>query len=312
MYYFIVNTHAKTGNSMHTWNIIKSILETRGVDYKVFQTLYAGYALDVVANLTENATEHLKIIIVGGDGTINEVVNGISDFSKVSIGVIPAGTGNDFARNVGIKGNVESILDDIMSQKTETVLDLGKVHWESLKRQRIFAISSGIGFDALVTKRNSASHIKPFCNKLGLGKLSYLILTIQSLFMLKTFSADIEVENFPKNTFNRIIFSCAMNLKAEGGGIKMAPKATARDGLLSFCIAAEIPWLLLPIYLVLLVMGRHEKLKCFHVHNCNRTHIHTSTPVTLHCDGEYIAETTEIWYESLPHKLSLLNTIKDK
>lgn len=312
MYYFIVNTHAKTGDSIQTWNTIKGILEARGVDYQVFETLYAGYASEVVQELTQNATEHIQIVLVGGDGTVNEVVNGITDFSKVSVGVIPAGTGNDFARNLGIKGSIEALLDDILTEKTESVLDLGLVHWESLKRQRIFAISSGVGFDALVTKKNSTSRVKSICNKLGLGKLSYLILTVQSLFTLKTFKSEVEVDDLPKRAYDRVIFSCAMNLKAEGGGIKMAPKATATDGLLSFCVAAEIPWLILPIYLVRLVLGKHENLKHFHVHDCNRCHIHTSMPVTLHCDGEYIAETTEIWYESLPHKLSLLNTIQDK
>ncbi len=312
MYYFIVNTHAKTGNSMQTWDEVESILKARKVDYQVFKTLYAGHASEVATELTQNTTEHIQIIIVGGDGTINEVVNGISDFSKVSVGVIPAGTGNDFARNIGIKGSVEAILDDLLTSKAERVLDLGLVHWESLKRKRIFAISSGVGFDALVTKRNSASRIKPFCNKLRLGKLSYLIITIQSLFSLKTYNAEMEVDELPKRAYNRVIFSCAMNLRAEGGGIAMAPKATAEDGLLSFCVAAEIPWLILPFYLVLLVLGKHENLKQFHVHNCMRSHIHTMTPVTLHCDGEYIAETTDIWYESLPQKLSLLNTITKK
>lgn len=312
MYYFIVNTHAKTGNSIQTWNAIKTLLDTRGIVYKVYETLYAGYASQVAAELTEGATEHIRIVIVGGDGTINEVINGISDFSKVSVGVIPAGTGNDFARNVGIKGNVESILDDIVAQKPETILDLGIVHWESMKRNRIFAISSGVGFDALVTKKNSKSGIKSFCNKLGLGKLSYLILTIQSLFTLQTFPAEMEVDEVKKSTFNKVIFSCAMNLRAEGGGIPMAPKASAEDGLLSFCIAAEIPGWILPIYLVHLVLGKHEKLKHFHIHNCNDVHIKTSTPVTLHCDGEYLGETTEIWYKSFPHTLSLLNTLNDK
>lgn len=312
MYYFVVNTHAKTGNCTQTWDTIKSILEVRGVEYQVYETLYAGYASDVVRELTQNTTEHIRIIVVGGDGTINEVVNGISDFSKVSVGVIPAGTGNDFARNLGIKGSVEKLLDDILAEKAGTVLDLGLVHWESLKRQRVFAISSGIGFDALVTKKNGTSRVKSFCNKLGLGKLSYLILTVQSLFTLKTFNAEVKVDDLPEHTYNRVIFSCAMNLRAEGGGIKMAPKATAQDGLLSFCVAAEIPWLILPIYLIRLVLGKHENLKHFHIHNCNNCHIHTSAPVTLHCDGEYIGEVSEVWYEALPQKLSLLNTIKDK
>ena len=312
MYYFIVNTHAKTGNSHSVWEEIKSVLEEREIEYQLFETLYAGYATEVVRELVNQATEHINLIIVGGDGSINEVVNGISDFSKISVGVIPAGTGNDFARNLGISRDVKACLDDILSSKNETKLDLGLFHWESLKRSRIFAISSGLGFDALVAKKNEKSRIKSFCNKLGLGKLSYLISTVRSLFTMKTYAATIEVDDQPVQNYNKVVFSCAMNLKAEGGGVKMAPHASARDGFLSFCSAADIPAIILPFYLILLVMAKHENLKCFHITNCQKCHIHTNRPVTLHCDGEYICDTTDVWYESLPQKLSLLNTTKDK
>lgn len=311
MYYFIVNTHAKTGNSIRTWEEIKTVLDKQGIPYQVYETLYAGYATEVVRDLTEHENEHINLVIVGGDGSINEVVNGISDFSNISVGVIPAGTGNDFARNLGIKGSAVDVLNDILTSKEETKLDLTRLHWESEKRSRVFAISSGVGFDALVTKRNTASRIKPFCNKLGLGKLSYLIATVQSLFLMRTYGADITIEDEPVRNFHRVIFSSAMNLRAEGGGIAMAPRATATDGLISFCVAAEIPWYKLPFYLLLLVLAKHENLKLFHVYNCSKCYIHTNKPVTIHCDGEYLGEASELWYECLPQKLSILNTIKD-
>lgn len=312
MYYFIVNTHASTGNAMQIWDSVERILKERNISYKVYETLYAGYATEVARELSGNASEHINIIVVGGDGTINEVVNGILDFSKVSIGLIPAGTGNDFARNLGIKGTPETLLDDIMQCKCDNKLDLGIVHWESLRRKRIFAISSGVGFDALVCKRNSTSRMKSICNALHLGKFSYLMVTVQSIFTLKTFDTDIDIDGGPSNKFKKTIFSCAMNLMAEGGGVKMAPHASAKDGLLSFCVAADIPWYKLPFCLMLLVMAKHEKLPYFHIHICKESHIHTSKPVTLHCDGECLGETTEIWYKSMPGALSILNTIKDK
>jgi len=312
MYYFIVNTHAKTGNSIGTWESIRGILDARCISYKVYETLYAGYATEIVRELTEAAKEPIKLIVVGGDGSINEVVNGVSDFSKINIGVIPAGTGNDFARNLGIKGSVEDVLNDILSSTEMSKLDLGIVYWESQKRRRVYAISSGVGFDALVTKRNSMSRIKTLCNKFGFGKLSYLISTLRALFTLKTYEAEVEIDEEDSKQYKKVIFSCAMNLRAEGGGIAMAPHASAKDGLLSFCVAAEIPSLKLPYYLLLLVMAKHENLKHYHIHNCSKCHIHTTTPVTLHCDGEYLCETTDVWYESLPQKLSILNSTNCK
>lgn len=309
MYYFIVNTHARTGNSMHIWNRVQAVLEQQSISYKVYRTLYSGHARELAEQITGQEGDRFNLIIVGGDGTINEVLNGVSDFSKVRLGVIPAGTGNDFARNVGIKGSCEEVLSDILSNEDGTRMDLGAVSWGRRGSRRIFTISSGVGFDALICKRSMTSPVKRFFNRLHLGKLSYLILTVQTLFSLKTFQARVSVGDKQPEDYKRVIFSVAMNLRAEGGGVPMAPQANPCDGLLPFCVAADIPPLRLPFYLILLVLGKHQGLKCFHILNDKRCYIHTNTPVTLHSDGEYLGEVTDIWYECLPDSLILLNTI---
>lgn len=310
MYYFIVNTHARTGNSMHIWNRVQAVLEQNSVPYKVYRTLYSGHARELAEQITSQQEDAFYIIVVGGDGTVNEVLNGVSDFSKLRLGVIPSGTGNDFARNVGIKGSCEEVLSDILSHESGTGMDLGAVSWGKKCNRRIFAISSGVGFDALICKKSMTSRVKRFLNRFHLGKLSYLILTVQTLFSLKTFQAQVTVGDGQPEEYRRVIFSAAMNLRAEGGGVPMAPQADPRDGLLSVCVAADIPVLLLPFYLILLVFGKHQSLRCFHIKNDRKCYIHTNVPVTLHSDGEYLGETTDIWYECLPNSLILLNTIR--
>ena len=312
MYYFIVNTWARTGNAVHIWDEVKVILKKENVPYKAFETSFEGHATELAKELSENATEVINIIILGGDGTINEVVNGIVDFEKVRLGIIPTGTGNDFARNLGIKGTTEEIVCDILNCQKGTKIDIGAVCWGEEKKRRLFNISSGLGFDALVCKKALNSKVKKICNSLHLGKLSYLVLTVQSLFSMKTYTGKMTFGKNPDNSYKRVVFAAAMNLRAEGGGVPMAPSSNPCDGTIPFCVAADIPKLVLPFCLILLVLGKHENLKYFHTFHDTECYIHTDSPAVLHADGEYLADVTDVWYECLPCKLELLNTIQMK
>ncbi len=312
MYYFIVNTQARNGNSMHIWNEVKVVLKRESIQYKAFETSFEGHATELAQKLCQMDEEKVRIIILGGDGTINEVVNGITDFEKVCLGVIPMGTGNDFARNLGIKGAPEDLIHDILDREKGIKLDIGQVRWGSGSKKRRYAISSGIGFDAMVCKYSMTSRVKKVLNTIKLGRLAYIILTLKSLFTIKTYGAKFAFGHNPKLTFKKVIFSAEMNLRAEGGGVPMVPSAVSTDGMLSFSIAADIPALKLPYYLLLLVLGKHEHLKCFHVINDTSCHIRTDAPVALHADGEYLGDVREVWYECLPQKLEVLNTIKIK
>lgn len=98
MLYFIVNHTSATGKCR---NVLKKVIERlseKGEQYKLFKTKYEGHASEIAEKLSKLPDEKITIIVIGGDGTINEVLNGISDFEKVRLGIIPAGSGNDFAR----------------------------------------------------------------------------------------------------------------------------------------------------------------------------------------------------------------------
>lgn len=313
MYYFIVNTHARTGNAGYIWDEVKAVLKKEDISYRAFETSFEGHATELARELTKDVVESVNIVILGGDGTINEVVNGIIDFDKVRLGVIPTGTGNDFARNLGIKGTTEELIHDILKSDKGTKLDIGAVRWgDEEHKRRLFNISSGVGLDALVCKKALTSKVKKIFNSLHLGKLSYLVLTVQSLFSMKTYGCSIKLGKNPDCSYEKVVFSAAMNLRAEGGGVPMAPSSNPCDGMIPFCVAADIPGFILPFYLILLVLGKHEKLKCFHTFHDTECYIHTDSPAVLHADGEYLADVTDVWYECLPCKLELLNTIQIK
>lgn len=317
MLYFIVNLSARTGRSRKVWEEIKSYLEEHEVEYEVHQTNGKGHARELAHRFSSLEEENVNLVVVGGDGTINEVLTGISDFSRVRMGIIPAGSGNDFARGLGItknvRANLETITDAISLNKTARKIDLGKVTYYLRGREnqktKLFGISSGIGMDAIVCKKAHISKIKNVLNKIHLGKLTYLILTLQTLFSMKTTAAKITWHlqgREETSSYEKVIFAAGMNLRAEGGGVPMAPGAVPEDGRLNLCIAHGVPRWKTFLILPFLVTAKHEKLSCFDVREFETCDVVLSEAFTLHADGEYLGECKKIRFECVPKTLQLL------
>lgn len=102
MYYFIVNPNSRSGRGRSIWNEIHQQLMLRGVDFQYCLTRYSGHAAEIASDACALGTESepVYIIAVGGDGTIHEVLTGITDFDRVVFGYIPTGSGNDFCRSM--------------------------------------------------------------------------------------------------------------------------------------------------------------------------------------------------------------------
>lgn len=111
MYYFIVNRTSRSGHSKKVWTEVKKELDKSGAEYQVFFTDHAGHAWELADEICGYEEECIHLVVVGGDGTVNEVINGMHDFEKVRFGYIPTGSGNDFARGMKITGKPAEIRD---------------------------------------------------------------------------------------------------------------------------------------------------------------------------------------------------------
>ena len=214
MLYFIVNEKSKSGNAKQIWKEIEEVLKVRNVSYQAFVSEYRGHAGKLAAEICAMDDNDICLVAVGGDGTANEVINGITDFEKVRFGVIPTGSGNDLARGLLLskdpKNGAIHILNAMKKSREDTwCMDLGEVNFGEEKR--LFAISAGIGLDALVCKKALKSTIKDILNKIRLGKLTYLVLTVQSLFTMQTADAEIFFDREEGLQKKRMIFTAAMN-----------------------------------------------------------------------------------------------------
>ncbi len=312
MLYFIVNETSRSGKTRQIWKDIQQSLIKADVSYEYMITQGRDHATKLASEISQRPEDNICIVVIGGDGTMNEVINGIADFDKVRFGIIPTGSGNDFGGGLDLPKSPEENLQRIISsykagEDSYRAVDIGLVRWGQ-NQKKLFGISSGIGLDAIVCKKALSSKLKNVLNKLGLGSLTYVLLTIITLFSMKTADFEISYDN-NKSTLKKTIFAAAMNLRAEGGGVPMAPDATPYDGKLSISSASGIPKWITFLCLPFLVTGKHTHIKGFNLVSCREASIHSSQKMTLHADGEYVADVTDLTFGVYPQKLRLMNFI---
>lgn len=312
MLYFIVNETSRSGKTRQIWKDIQQSLIKADVSYEYMITQGRNHATKLASEISQRPEDNICIVVIGGDGTMNEVINGIADFDKVRFGIIPTGSGNDFGGGLDLPKSPEENLQRIISsykagEDSYRAVDIGLVRWGQ-NQKKLFGISSGIGLDAIVCKKALSSKLKNVLNKLGLGSLTYVLLTIITLFSMKTADFEISYDN-NKSTLKKTIFAAAMNLRAEGGGVPMAPDANPYDGKLSISSASGIPKWITFLCLPFLVAGKHTHIKGFNLVSCREASIHSSQKMTLHADGEYVADVTDLTFGIYPQKLRLMNFI---
>lgn len=304
MYHIIVNEHGGSGKAKKTWLKAEKILKAKNVEYKKYVTTLEYGATAIAHDITSKG-EKIKLAVLGGDGTINEVLNGIADFENTSLAIIPTGSGNDFAGGLGIPRNTKKAVNLFLNSEGTKKIDIGLVKTEKCER-RVFGISAGLGMDAIVCKKALTSKLKDALNKIHLGKFIYIIYTVQTLFSMYNDNYKVSFDGEESVPINKLIFIAFMNCFAEGGGVPMAPDAKPDDGKLSVCIAYGISKFSAFLTFPQLVAGKHTKHKGFMIRDCKTVDIVTENPATLHLDGEYGNEVSNIHVEALPGKLTLL------
>lgn len=293
MYFCIVNKASRTGKSVKLWNELEGILKSHNVEYEVHFTKGADDATHYARLACENAAESGKtydLVVFGGDGTLNEAINGISDFSLINMCYIPTGTANDFARGIGLKETPQEILTRILENGTVTPVDLGEIRYKNkygIKRRR-FAVSAGVGLDAFVCKQVETSKLKKFLNLIGMGQATYGILTVFDLFTMKLADATIQADDGQEIRIGKGIFLAAMNCPMEGGGIPMVPYANATSGHLSYICASDISRGKCFLLLLSLLGGKHVGKKGLRFADFNKLTVKLNKPSCVHSDGEHV------------------------
>lgn len=305
MYHFIVNPNARSGRGRQVWEQLEIILKDRGTDYQVFFTRYQNHAVKYVRELTESG-ERVCLIVLGGDGTVNEVLGGICDLSRVTLGYIPIGSSNDFARSLGLERDPRKALDRLLVPSGYLSLDVGVLEYAAHKRR--FAVSSGIGFDAGVCHQVAVSRLKRILNRLRLGKLSYAAVALQLLFSLSPTDLTLTLDGGKTLEFPRSYFAAAMNHPFEGGGFRFCPGADPSDGTLDLIVISGLSKLKVLFLLPTAFRGWHVRFKGIHIFRCKTAQITSKRGLPVHADGEPVLAQQRIRYYLEKDKIRLIKT----
>nr|WP_318693121.1 YegS/Rv2252/BmrU family lipid kinase [uncultured Treponema sp.] len=307
MYHFIVNPVSRSGKGLKLWQQqIEPELKTQNIEYSVEFSKERGDVTNIVAKISSAAKNESNciIVILGGDGTVNDAVQGIKDFENTTLAYIPTGSSNDFARDLKLPKSVKKNLRRILSAKAPVLMDVGQVETE--RGTRRFAVSSGLGFDGAVCQKSVHSILKKRLNKIGLGKLTYLGIALNQIINAPKVDAEITFADGKKVNAKNLLFFAAMVHKYEGGGFKFCPKADAYDGELDFICAANktVPGILLALPTAF--FGFHSIFKGIDIYRFKTAEIKTSIPLWLHTDGEVGYKAQYLNFSQLEQKLKFI------
>ncbi|MFY0546283.1 diacylglycerol/lipid kinase family protein [Brevibacillus sp. H7] len=295
---FIINPVSGNGRGAAVWAKLKQHLERQGTPYRAFVTKNAGEAQKMAVELLQKE-EVTRLVAVGGDGTVNEVMNGIYESGKdCMFGYIAAGSGNDFARGHSLPTDPLQALDRILSEKQGEVIDLLKVNG------RVAVNSVGAGFDGQVAKTTNEAGYKKWFNRLNLGMVSYVVSVLRVLYSYKPCDAFITVDG-KSERLPRVWLIAVSNIPNYGGGMMICPQAVANDGVAEVCVVSDVSrWGLLRAF-PLIFSGAHVHHPAVRFYRGKHILIQAERPLVVHLDGE-VAAVTPITVEVLEQQQTVL------
>lgn len=280
----IVNPNAGSRKCGREWPNIQRSLKRLGFEFRSELTTHRGHAITLVADLIPAG--YRRIIVVGGDGTLNEVLNGIYSQTEVpsldfTLAMIPIGTGNDWCRMYGISFDHEKAVQQIWAGRTY-IQDCCRVTYHGAEgtEQRMFMNVAGIGYDALVAQKTNLQKEK------GKGSpLTYLWFVFEGLFQYRFMDAVIEVDGeivFKGEIFSMNIGICRYN----GGGMRQVPNALPDDGLLDVTLIMKTSKWMVIRHASKLYSGTLVNLPIVKTFQGKEVRIRSTGKIFLEADGE--------------------------
>lgn len=266
--YFIINPVACAGAVNGKFAEAKAVLDEHGEEYEYVYTEHAHESTALAERAYANGER--MIVAVGGDGTVNEVVSALYDKADVTMGILPFGTGNDFARALNLPYSPREAAELIVSGKSR-MIDVG------MANDRPFINVGGMGFDVDVVI-NTEKFKRRFR-----GMIPYMLGVVQSLLHLKRIKAVITSDGKEENV--DMLLCAVANGTHFGGGMAVAPKADVTDGEFDVCMIRSAGLLKLLLLLPAFVKGRHLGNKLVRYYRAKEVKIECE-PSPLQLDGE--------------------------
>jgi len=270
MIQLIVNPMAGNGRAKKTGELAHAYLGEKNIDHTIVYTEYVGHATELARTAAKNGMQ--TVIAVGGDGTVTETAAGLMH-TECALGILPAGTGNDFVKSLEIPHKWQSALEFLLSHPPR-VIDTGFMD------ERFFMNICGSGFDVMVLDYAliAKKHVK--------GMLPYLYGVFRAIKNFTPFEMHIEIGTDIRLDGKFLLCSIA-NGKFFGGGIPIAPQADVGDGLFDIIVVDALARWKIPFYLPGLLTGKIQNYKVTK-HYRSKTAALSADGMRLNLDGEII------------------------
>ncbi len=266
----IVNPRAGDGKARETGFEVEKFLHSKGISYSLDSTYRPLGATSLAKKAVSDGFD--LVIAVGGDGTVNEVLNGIVG-SNATLAVIPAGNENNFSLSIGLNpGNIREACETALSSGTRKV-DVGKVN------DKYFINSIGFGLKADIAK--SGGKI-PFLK----GKFAFVAKLLKALFKYKSPKLSIKIGDV--DLISNVLMTKVSNGKFFGSGLTLAPSASITDGLFDIAVYNDTGKIKFLADLPKLAAGTHNKSYPVQLFRHDSVVIDSQFPLNATCDGELI------------------------
>lgn len=272
--YFIVNPIAGGGRAKEFIKKAEPILRAKGLPFTIGYTQYPRHAEELARQVDYNT--YSKVVSVGGDGTLNEVINGL-DLERGVLGVIPAGSGNDLIKSLDVPEDPFQALEGVLAGREQRI-DLGYVN------QKRFINVAGIGLDVEVLLETER------LRKVIKGKIAYILGVFKALINFKGNEVELVIDN---RVFRENLMLCAIgNGQFIGGGMRILPDADLEDGLLDVCLVKKMPKLRLLYFFPRVFKGAHIGLPEVVLVRGSQVTIKKPDQPLINVDGEILQGTT--------------------
>ena len=283
---FLINPKSGIHSKRYVPQLIDTYLNKDLYDYAIAETQYIAHACELTKSAVQQGVD--AVVAVGGDGTVNEVARALVG-TDTALGIIPCGSGNGFARHLGIPMDIKSAIEFINRSVTVPV-DYGKINGIP------FFCTCGMGFDAIVSRS--------FAEGKRRGFIGYINKAFHDLVMYKPEVYAIEAEQGYE--INKAFLSACGNAAQYGNNVYIAPQASMKDGLLSVTILEPFSMVDIPILVGQVLSNTIDQNSHIKTLNTKWLKIRRKKPGIVHFDGEPVEMGTELFVEAVPNGMKVL------
>jgi len=293
----ILNPYANRWNGQKKIPVIKSAFKDAGLEPDFYILPAAG--LGALAAKKAAKEDYDVIVAAGGDGTVNEVVNGLLEFAGEGptkpLGVLPIGTGNDFNDMGGLPRDLFESVKLVAEGKTKQV-DAGQITMDG--RRHYFGNNCALAMEPMVTIENI------YIKRLS-GNIRYIVALLKALRKLKAWNFSF---SWNGGSFEGpVILLSVCNSPRTGGIFPMSPGALMDDGLFDVVWAADLPFRTVLLLLPKLIRGTHIQHPAVTLRQTDFLEVRSSPGTPVHADGEVISSSaSHLRFEVLPEKITVI------